>query len=403
MATILYAWELGGGLGHVLPFRPIGQELVQRGHRVVAALRDLKHAERAFQGTGIRWVPAPYKNWRSSKRIDPMRSFAHILHNTGFGSLNDISRLTHAWRHLLDQIRPDLAIADHSPSALLALRGTGIPYVTFGTGFFCPPEETPWPPFDSVATADLAQLARDEQCVLDVANAWLQSVDQPPLSSLSQLYADAAERLLTTAPELDHYGARPGANYCGSWPTIEGERFTWPSGSGPRVFAYFKDFAVVGELLQAFGKRVWPTVIYGPELATKPNLEVPANVVIAHRPLSLAQVAAEADLILQNANHATLLELLLAGRPAVSIPITIEQYVLAKRVTQLGVGLAASPYRLDQILAAVDRLHTDSSCATQAQQFAARYSQCCPANNVAGIVQCLTELVTSRRNPILSA
>jgi hypothetical protein len=35
MGTVLFAWELGGGLGHVGPMRVLAERLVQLGHQPV--------------------------------------------------------------------------------------------------------------------------------------------------------------------------------------------------------------------------------------------------------------------------------------------------------------------------------------------------------------------------------
>ncbi len=40
MAKILFTWELGGGLGHVVPYLGVIAGLQHRGHRVAFALRD---------------------------------------------------------------------------------------------------------------------------------------------------------------------------------------------------------------------------------------------------------------------------------------------------------------------------------------------------------------------------
>jgi hypothetical protein len=38
--TILFCWELGGGLGHLMQMLPLADDLVKSGHRVFVALRD---------------------------------------------------------------------------------------------------------------------------------------------------------------------------------------------------------------------------------------------------------------------------------------------------------------------------------------------------------------------------
>jgi hypothetical protein len=42
MRKLLFTWELGGGLGHLLILRPLMKELVVRGHKVVLAARKLE-------------------------------------------------------------------------------------------------------------------------------------------------------------------------------------------------------------------------------------------------------------------------------------------------------------------------------------------------------------------------
>src|SRR5882762_2842841 len=42
--VVLFAWELGGGMGHIHRLLPIARELAAQGHRVVFALRRLENA-----------------------------------------------------------------------------------------------------------------------------------------------------------------------------------------------------------------------------------------------------------------------------------------------------------------------------------------------------------------------
>jgi hypothetical protein len=56
MATVLLTWELGAGIGHLMNLRPIGEELVKRGHRVIAAVRFLSRAQEILGSAGITTV-----------------------------------------------------------------------------------------------------------------------------------------------------------------------------------------------------------------------------------------------------------------------------------------------------------------------------------------------------------
>lgn len=360
MTTFLFAWELGGGLGHVLPFRPVAQALIAKGHRVVAALRKLTHVEGAFGDLPVETRAAPYKNWPSGDRGDPLLTFAHILHNTGWSR---------------------------------AVRGRGIRHCTFGTGFFCPPDQAPLPNLVPWLQADPDKLARDEAHVLNVANEVLSAHGQPPLARLSQLYADAGDRILTTFAELDHYGPRPNEQYVGWWPAGAGQRFEWPRGNGPKVYAYFKDFSAIAETAKYLQQEGWPTVIFAPGLLEKLRPFVSPSLVVTGTPLDLGQVAREADLILQNANHGTLTEFLLAGRPVVSVPITLEQAILARRVAEIGAGPSAANNRPDEIIGALQTLLRDGRSMQAAKRFAHKYAAFDSKQALATVVERLERLV----------
>ena len=98
MATILVAWELGGGLGHVLSMRPLAEGLARRGHRVVAVLRDLSSARDLITDPAVICLQAPFKHERI-RDIEPTCTLAQILHNCGFGHAGELRALAEAWRH----------------------------------------------------------------------------------------------------------------------------------------------------------------------------------------------------------------------------------------------------------------------------------------------------------------
>src|SRR5690349_3236072 len=98
MAAILMAWELGTGMGHLDKMRTIGSELVRRGHRVVAAVRELNRAGDLFDGTGVDVIPAPFKPGRTPDGFSPPQCYAHILHNTCFADLPVLKSLLTSWR-----------------------------------------------------------------------------------------------------------------------------------------------------------------------------------------------------------------------------------------------------------------------------------------------------------------
>lgn len=249
MARILFAWELGGGLGHVLRAAPIMRSLTQRGHEVWAALRDLSRSEAVFGPMGVQCLQAPVKTSPPARPIPNARSFAHLLINNGFSEPTELAALAEAWRHVYRYVEPDLILLDHSPTALLAARAHTARRAVIGTGFCCPPNVAPLPGLRPWLDDDGERLKADEQQVLDTVNQILGRWQLAPLDRLGRLYAEVDETFLATFAELDHYPGRAEAQYWGVWPTGTGLAPCWPTGEGPRVFAYLKPFRALPALL----------------------------------------------------------------------------------------------------------------------------------------------------------
>ncbi|MCA9246609.1 MAG: hypothetical protein KDA42_05820, partial [Planctomycetales bacterium] len=235
MATILIAWELGGGLGHLSMLDPPAREWLRRGHRVVAALRDLSRAEEVFAGSGVEYLQSPLRTRRVADPFPSPCTFPQILHNVGLANLPEMRAVLGAWRTIYDTVRPDLVVFDHAPSAILAARGRDFVQAATGTGFCVPPDVFPFPDWRPWHKTPPEQLQRDEVALLAALNQLLAEAGQPPLERIGQLYGDLDEPMLTTFAELDHYGPRAAARYWGVWHSMRGATPQWPVAQGPRV------------------------------------------------------------------------------------------------------------------------------------------------------------------------
>jgi hypothetical protein len=83
MKTVLFAWELGGGLGHLYQFEPLARRLRARGYRLVYALRDLSQARALLGHASAELWQAPL--WMAARRGDlaPI-SYAEMLMQFGY-------------------------------------------------------------------------------------------------------------------------------------------------------------------------------------------------------------------------------------------------------------------------------------------------------------------------------
>jgi len=152
MAKILFTWELGAGLGHIIPIRDIARVLIENGHEVSVSLRNLDKAEAMFGDMSVEILPAPFKSGAAHNRVAPMVTMAHIVNNVSFCAVDELAGRVTAWRNLFNYVKPDVIVFDHSPTALLASRGLDVKRALLGTGFYYPTHETPWPSFRQGAT-----------------------------------------------------------------------------------------------------------------------------------------------------------------------------------------------------------------------------------------------------------
>ncbi len=399
MATYLFAWELGYGLGHLVNLRPLVAGLSARGHRVALVLRDLARARSIFAGENIFYWQAPFKH-RRTQHLGPTLNFAHILYENGFCDADELGSLGEAWRNIFRHVDPDVIVFDHSPTALLAARGLRAKRVTLGTGFFLPPDQMPMPCTQPWLNPDPARLVRDEQMVLDIANQVLARWQQPALDRLAGLFHPSDEHLLVTFPELDHYGERPGVRYWGSWAGGFGKPPVWPPGVGKKIYAYLKPFPQLVALLDAIRRSGNPAIIFGNEISAdmRRQFQEP-TVCFESEPLDIERVSHECDVAILNANHGTLVSILRAGKPSLQIPIYVEQSLLAMAVMRMGAGLAAPPDQAAEIEHQFQRLLTNASGMTGAQQFARRYAEFDQNRQIAEIVTRLESLGVAGERP----
>jgi UDP:flavonoid glycosyltransferase YjiC (YdhE family) len=348
VSRFLFAWELGGGLGHSLPLALLARPLLEAGHEVDVALRDLSTAPAAF---GDLMTHPRARFWQAPIFLATLRglpesvSYAELLFRAGFLESRRLVGLARGWRSLFDAVRPDLLLVDHAPNALLAARGLPMRTAAIGTGFFLPPAQTPIPPFREWDRVDPQRVAQSEARALAVANEVLLELGATPLVHLHALTA-VDEHFLLTWPEVDHYldrTPRPNERYWGplAMPS-QGAAPVWPAGDGPKLFVYLKgDYGPVEAILRDLVAQPLRIAAYVPSLdprAAQKLAEAP-NLHLSARPLDMTQVVREAELALCNAGSGTVCTLLAAGIPSVQLPMHAEQMLFARRIEQLGTGL----------------------------------------------------------------
>jgi UDP-N-acetylglucosamine:LPS N-acetylglucosamine transferase len=393
MARILFTWELGGALGHLTSIRSLADHLLQLGHEIHLAVRNTIFVAETMHGLAVTFHAIP--NWRTPKTplVNPVHTFAHVLHNVGYRDSDELATLLRSWQSILHRVKPHLMVCEASPTALLAARGSGIPIVHVGTGYAVPPESYPLPDICFWNPADPESSRSDEDALTSNINRALDAIGSPPLLRLPDLF-DAKLTALWTVKELDHYRNRSTDNYVGSIAQLPGDQPPWPAVSGPRVFAYLKPFPELPQLLQQLQRRRVCALIYGPtlppEIATRFHSE---NLHFTAKPINISYVSRSAALAITNAGHSLALEMLLAGVPLLCFPILLEQHVLARNIDALGGGKYCSPWRSDRIGKSLDALLDEPSYKAFAQAFANRYSRLQASEQAASLAARISALV----------
>jgi UDP:flavonoid glycosyltransferase YjiC (YdhE family) len=372
MAVFLFTWELGSGLGHMMQILPLARESGRRGNDVYVAVRDVSGAIGVFGDTPARLLQAPVKMSPRISSFNPPRTWPHILHNVGYATVSELAGLTCAWRTLLQSLRPDVVIFDHSPTAMLAARGMPPAKVVIGSGFGVPLDEHPLPNLRGWEPADPAALAADEGAVLGRMNQVLDHLHAPHLDRINQMYSEVDDTFLLTFRELDHYQNRPPeAHYRGAWTERGGQPPRWPSGSGPRIYAYLKPFPALPQVLAFLKQRACPTLIFMQRTddALRRQFSSSSLQFVEER-LDLSITASQCDLAIVHGTHGTVFSLLMAGKPTLQLPIYLEQGLLAALACRTGAALQPPIGNPIQICRDLELMLTSTKYATSACQFA---------------------------------
>lgn len=365
---LLYCWELGQGYGHVLNFRRLAVKLLQQGWKVSCIVSNVTTA-RQMLAEIPNIVPAPPVH--KKHRFNPTRNLAEILYNNGFHDVTEIDRRVGMWQTLLQQFQPDVVLLDHAPTALIATHMAGIPHAILGTGFFLPPDLTPLPDLQ----ADPSPASDAELLLLSSVNQLLRQAGFNEFPRFSQLFYQAEEHFLCTFAEFDHYRFRPCADYWGSAFDIEqGVRSQWPVLAEQRIFAYLHaDYPAIVPLLTQLNLLHAKVLVHvGGKHQLQP-VQFP-NLIWSPEPVRMADIAAQADLVICHAGHGTLSAMLLAGRPLLLLPKQLEQLVLSVRLCEQHLAYFIPPGgELQLIPMVIDKIRHDPKLLQAIASFQQRY------------------------------
>jgi UDP:flavonoid glycosyltransferase YjiC (YdhE family) len=382
MKTILLAWELGGGLGHLMRLRPLAAALLAAGHRVVLLARHQSakevFSELADRHGSLRIGPAPVLKAKRVSKPDPATTptLADVLAAQGFDDAKALFAAAERWHLVLDRLRPDLVISDFSPTLNLVARGRA-PRVVVGTGFTVPPDVRPLPP--ALPWLDEAPPAstRNETRVFGAFARIATANGLPAIERLAQLFRGDATFVCTLA-ELDPYRRHreTAVHFPYNVGSVAGGP-PWPERRERNVFLYLPGnhphLATVLDALRAQG-------VHGSAYVPK----LPASLVgafgdlrLCERAPPLSEVLPKVRLVVHQGGLGTATAALMAGTPQLVLPRYLEQHVTGYCLFKLGAGVnftATKPLDPAAFGNALARLLSDPAPARRTMSLAGRFA-----------------------------
>jgi len=382
MDRIVFANEMGGGWGHLLPLRAIADEFIQQGCHVSLLCRDYDKASRAFGDIGVDIEKSP--TWTINKTGFSL-NYAQNLWGNGYWNNEMLGAHFQWWSDRFRNLKPDFILADYAPTALLSAMSLDIPRGAIGTGFTLPPMTTPLPFLHPWLDSPAEALSNSEEKVLGNIRRHV-----PSLGSVAGIF-EGAERFLLAFPELDHFEIRLSEKYIGpvfglaSYPEL-----SWPEEAGPRVFIYLSAAnRCLDGLLKHLRRIGLPAFGYIRDLpeADRHSMESP-TLRLSDNLVNLDRAAAECDIAVTQGGFHTSAQMLLSGARLLICPEQLEQTLFAYQLQKRGLCEFVSFFsEADKVKERFDAVVTSAELGKNAGAFAAKYAGYDSSQTVKEIVQ----------------
>lgn len=205
---IMFAWERGGGQGHLVRIREACRPLLlHHEFEILVAVKDLRTAilvlgdlVRAHHNLRLIQAPSvPSINVKQKRAV----TLSDILMNLGYADIPSTTDTVLRWQQLVHRFSPHVIVSDYSPTLNLAVLGR-IPVIAFGTGFAIPPAEKlfqsllPWE-----KTIPSASMESEAQ-LLDTFSCIRNRIGLRSVASISALMRGDSQFICNVA-ELDPY------------------------------------------------------------------------------------------------------------------------------------------------------------------------------------------------------
>lgn len=366
MGRVLFGSEFGANLGHIYPMKRIADRLAENGHEIIFAARNLVQTKRALKGTNFKLVQAPFwvnlPSRELSRRATP--SYADVMARQGFGFKDNLRGFLGAWSDLVQIVKPDLVIADHSPGLSAAIRRR-FPMINMGNGFTLPPSniET-YPPVIAKGDPLVPQLK-----LLEIFNDVLAEIGAAPLERLPQIF-DTEGQYVCTVPQLDPYAEHREQVQIG--PLEDSLEFKLLPKSD-HIFVYMAHEAgpdnMILKALQALNMKTTAYIREArPESIKTFNS---SKITMLTQPASFSEIIPRSSLVIHSGGGGTSTACLMTGRPQVTFPTHSETGLNSNLMKRQGCAVSMiGQYDIQQVTNVLSKAIKDPKLKANAQRVA---------------------------------
>lgn len=349
MASIIAAWEIGDGHGHVRNLLATASILRAAGHQVVfvipsAQITAIKLVESMGYAVERLLLPAhpslsqylpPAVNYRADSFLDVMGLHA-------FDSPDRLSPLLARYRIAIRDHKADLVLAESAPVAMLAARVENRLCLGIGTSFGIPETHAGVASYPQLDHFPNTPIFSDEKITASINAATHQQFENVGAALL-------CNRLIPFCyPAMDHYGEHRSLSHRGVGPVWQ-MNCTAPI-LELRGFAYLQSaYPAINELVSSIRKSGIPFTVYvrNGKFSSAGNMEVKAAFDVQEEML-------RSSFVVHHGSAGFAQAALSAGIAQMCFPFHIENTNNAFRLQRLGVskaiGYAQSRYFLSFLL-----------------------------------------------------
>ena len=335
MATVLFAWELGDGLGHVNRLLPIARGLAAEGHSCVFAVRNLMTCHAPVSAAGFRLFQVPFVTPYADAAVrgKQIETMGDILATVGYSDVPNLRAIIAGWQTIMDAVRPSLVVADYAPTAALCARGA-VPVINIGDWFTLPPSGLPLLPRFRGGEPRV-----DEAKLLDVIARVQAERGRPTLPTLPSIFAGGARNFVVTLPDLDQHKAHRAHPAVGPLDPLPAPAVTEPTTD---YFAYLSaGFGGTKNVLDALAASGLRGSVFLRDTTEGARQEWRAKGLVIHeKPQPMVETASNARFVIHHGGLGTLETVLALGRSQMLVPRHLEQSANARLLGHFGVAVA---------------------------------------------------------------